>query len=194
MCKKKISEFVKEKRRSSGLSLTQFAELYNVSRAQIAKYEAGTLDDPTLLVVSKFCKNFDITGQEFIEQFQFNDSISTDPDSLIYSINHLINTVFQPDVKAYIADFFKYNYERYCLHGLNNATGPEQHMLHTDAYSSCFNRYDEHVSINAIKYKKRQIGKIRKSGSKPCAYSTPMKSELPRQELPGNFVFHGIRM
>ena len=67
MKKVKISEYVKNLRAESKLTVNELAKLYNLSHTQITKYESGQLDDPTVLVVSKFCKKFGLTSKEFFK-------------------------------------------------------------------------------------------------------------------------------
>ena len=66
----KLSEYVKKLREESNLTINEFAKLHSLSHTQVSKYESGQLDDPTFLVIAKFCRKFGIDGEMFLNNIE----------------------------------------------------------------------------------------------------------------------------
>ncbi|MBR0418319.1 MAG: helix-turn-helix transcriptional regulator [Erysipelotrichaceae bacterium] len=67
MEKVKISEYCKKIRKDSGLTAEQFAKQRGVSRAYISKIEAGESDKPSIVVLSKIAKVYDLDMDELFQ-------------------------------------------------------------------------------------------------------------------------------
>ena len=68
--KQTISSYVKSLRLSEGLSLNAFAKKHNISRMLAKKYESKIYDkSPSAVVVSHFCKTFNISYNAFVKNF-----------------------------------------------------------------------------------------------------------------------------
>lgn len=73
--KQKLSIRAKEIRKNDGKSVREFAELHNVSKSQISKFETGYYDKKVSPAVAKsFCKIYNIKYDEFIANYDYGDN------------------------------------------------------------------------------------------------------------------------
>ena len=156
-----ISEYVNNTKNESGLTISQFANLHNVSRSQMAKYISGELDNPSLLVIAKFCRSFNMEPEQFASIIKCDNTAKDDFTSFISSVNHLMNSEYEIDPKKYIYDFFEKCHEKYHLHSLLEGSGGGYNIksLGGDARMFCYNSSNSEILIEAVKYKKRVKGK-----------------------------------
>ena len=101
-----ISEYVRKLRKESGLSANEFAKQHGVSHSQIAKYEDGKLDNPSLAVASKFCKNFDMTPDEFLGKIKCDNEVINNTSNFISSVEHLMSGNYLNDFSKDVGQFF----------------------------------------------------------------------------------------
>ena len=163
MKKVKLSEYVKNLRSESKLTVNEFAKLYNLSHTQINKYESGQLDDPTVLVVSKFCKKFGLTSKEFFKLIDVpRKFIGLDNgESIETSIEVLMNAKPKKSILNDISDCFCGHNSNIpslsFLRGCYNQPSEEFMEIHFDAEADSKN--GENVYIAYFPYKKIQKGK-----------------------------------
>lgn len=70
-----LSEYARAKRGNEGLTVREFAKKYNVSKAQVSKYECGHCDNKISYVVAKnFCKIYDISYDDFLSNFEYQNN------------------------------------------------------------------------------------------------------------------------
>lgn len=68
-----ISEYVSSLRSSENMNVRDFGMKYGISRNTVSRYELGKDDDPSVLIVRRFCKTFKINVEDFIKDFYYND-------------------------------------------------------------------------------------------------------------------------
>ena len=91
--KKTISEYVEYTRKLSHLSVYKFASNYKISSSLVKKYESGEYDEnPSPLIASNFCKNFNITPKEFVEQFDLSKVPNFNFDAYLDSLTSYYNS------------------------------------------------------------------------------------------------------
>ena len=158
MKKKLLSEYVKELREKSGLTANEFAKLHNVSHSQISKYESGALDSPSLVVAAKFCKNFGLSGQEFVDSIKCENPVIIDVANFTSSIEHLMGTNYELDRNKYIETFFEYAKEKHNLDKLQIMTDLHLSINTTmlDYDACCYDKNDNDTVIYFIPYRKVQ--------------------------------------
>jgi len=61
------NEFLREIRKEKGLTQTQVANLLNIDKTSISKYEAG-VHCPSLRVLVLYSRAFDISVEKFLEK------------------------------------------------------------------------------------------------------------------------------
>ena len=156
-----MSEYVKDLRAKSGLTANEFAKLHNISHSQIAKYESGALDSPSLLVIAKFCKNFNMDSVDFADQIICDNPGLDDVVSFTTSIDHLINSDYDLQTEKYIRSFFEYAKNK---HSLNRLFYNHLKLKTVDcpynAEATCEDKVEDIVVLNYVPYKK-----IQKNGS-----------------------------
>ncbi len=67
MNKIKISDYCKNIRKQSGLTSEQFAKSKGVSRAYISKIESGNSDNPSIAVLAKIAKVYDLSPDDLLD-------------------------------------------------------------------------------------------------------------------------------
>ncbi len=188
MDKLTISEYVKNEKEKSGLTITQFARLHGVSRSQMAKYLSGELDNPSLLVIAKFCNAFALNPEEFDSIINCSNPLANDLVSFSSSINHLMKSEYEVDPKKYIFDFYEKCHDRYQLHDLFEGIFPgfNSRSINGDAMMSCYASNNTEILIEAVKYRKIQKGK-RKYYNNELEYTLALPfmygSPLPKNYL-----------
>ena len=63
---KMFSEKLKEARKNKNLSQEQVAEILNIARSNISKYENGNLE-PTIQTLKEFCKLYEVSADYLLE-------------------------------------------------------------------------------------------------------------------------------
>ena len=61
-----FSEKLKEARENKNLSQEQVAEILNIARSNISKYENGNLE-PTIQTLKEFCKLYEVSADYLLE-------------------------------------------------------------------------------------------------------------------------------
>ena len=61
-----FSEKLKEARKNKNLSQEQVAEILNIARSNISKYENGNLE-PTIQTLKEFCKLYEVSADYLLE-------------------------------------------------------------------------------------------------------------------------------
>jgi transcriptional regulator with XRE-family HTH domain len=72
---------LKELREERGLTQKELAKQFQLSRANIGKYENGTLDLNTELII-KYCKYFNVSAGYILELTNIRDEIVNAPNQL----------------------------------------------------------------------------------------------------------------
>jgi len=157
MKKKLLSQYVKELREKTGLTANEFAKLHNVSHSQIAKYESGALDSPSLVVASKFCKNFNISPQEYVDMIECKNPTIIDVANFTASIEHLMGTNYELDRDKYISAFFEYAKQKNHVDKLQIFKDLDFNSMSLLVYdASMVDKNDDNIITYFIPYRKVQ--------------------------------------
>lgn len=118
-CKKYlISEYAIAKRNNEVLSTREYAKKHGGSKSQISKYESGYYDDKVSSSVAKsFCRIYDVSHDEFIANFEYNDNPKIIRDLGVKAqietrLTNELSDTFSGDV---CMNFYRQNKDKYKL-------------------------------------------------------------------------------
>lgn len=86
-----FGEKLKEARKNKGLSQEKVAEILNIARSNISKYENGNLE-PTMQTLREFCRLYEVSAN-FLLELNDNDEVKQNQEISIHQENNVTATV-----------------------------------------------------------------------------------------------------
>lgn len=149
-----ISEYVIGLRRHEGLNVRDFGKKYNISKAQVCKYENKKCDEASSVVITNFCNTFKIPLEKFNKDFEINTDKVDRSNEIINHMKIRLGPQWSDDYCYHIAKAFYDKYEKkYHLSNLKKCDSYKEYAesdikdVYIDRAATCLSKDKKEIWI-----------------------------------------------